>query len=80
MGGQASNRQTDSDSSLPDEFNTFYCSFDTSLVSLPYSPSSSVPAMSQFLITEHEVRNLLRRQNSRKAAGPDFIIPVCETL
>ena len=65
----------DTDPNLPNELNTFYCRFENKNSTQPFTVDASDPTAPPFLIREHEVRNLLCRQNSRKAAGPDQISP-----
>ncbi|XP_070183628.1 uncharacterized protein [Littorina saxatilis] len=64
------------DPDLPDKLNVFYSRFDQKNPSLGYRPplpddaSLLAPA---FTIQESEVRGLFRKQNPRKASGPDLV-------
>ena len=65
---------TDTDPTLPGRLNDFFCRFDSdrgNQAPPPFRQSVDVPP----IISEHEVRLQLRRQNVRKAAGPDNIRP-----
>jgi len=42
---------------------------------LPVPPSPSTTPTAPLVITEHEVRRLLKGQNIRKACGPDMVSP-----
>lgn len=60
-----------SDPALPDKLNNFYCRFDDG-VQLPapcYKEQGGPPPT----VFEHDVRILLRQQNTRKASGPDGV-------
>ncbi len=61
---------------MPDEVNAFYSRFENTVegqAGQPMMPSWPCTMSPSFKIEEYEVRNLLQRQNSRKAAGPDSI-------
>ncbi len=63
----------DSDPSLPGRLNDFYCRFDKSNHQPPSFPTElggTAPTVS-----EHDVRTLLCRLNTKKAAGPDGVSP-----
>lgn len=58
---------------LPDSLNEFYCRFDRDYVdNITQSMNTNTPSP-PFVIEEDEVRLLLRKQNCRKAAGPDLV-------
>ncbi len=61
---------------LPDELDAFYSRFENTIegqVGQPTRHSWPCIMSPPFKTEEYEVRNLLRNQNSRKAAGPDSI-------
>jgi len=65
----------DADPTLPDKLNEFYGRFDrdnTTPVTVSF-PDPASPLPPPFVVSEQEVRMLLRKQNSRKAAGPDGV-------
>jgi hypothetical protein len=65
----------DDDPALPDKLNDFYARFDrdntTPVTVLPPDPASPLPA--PFVVSEEEVRALFKKQNCRKAGGPDGV-------
>lgn len=61
------------DPKLPDELNEFYCRFDETSTCRQSLPTVEAPPSPPFVIEEHEVRCLLRNQNSRKAADPEIV-------
>ena len=73
---QRAGTSDDLDPTLPDRLNEFYCRFDDKNPDLghrpplPDDPSLLTPP---FVIQEAEVRNLFKRQNTRKASGPDNV-------
>lgn len=62
----------DADPQLPDKLNEFYCRFDRPRPVTAPAPST-VPVTPPFVVKEHEVKALFRKQNVRKAAGPDGV-------
>ena len=66
----------DCDPSLPDELNDFYGRFDqANTLPPPILPAADPDSEPPFTVTESEVRTLFKKQNVRKAAGPDGIAP-----
>ncbi|MEG7522398.1 MAG: hypothetical protein M3H12_04775, partial [Chromatiales bacterium] len=63
-----------SNPSFPDKLNEFYSKFDMLNYSPEECPLPAGTSLSQpFIVQEAEVRNLFRRQSTRKASGPDNI-------
>ena len=66
------------DSRLANDLNEFYCRFERQLespeLSLP-SPPLPTNSVTSLSIQEGEVNRLFKRQNPRKAAGPDAVSP-----
>ena len=66
----------DCEPNLPNKLNDFYGRFDQANTSQPPNiPPPSPDSESPFVITETEVRSLFKKQNERKAAGPDGVAP-----
>lgn len=61
------------DPKLPNSLNEFYCRFDKDGNDAPTQPKSIKTPSPPFVIQEDEVRRLLKKQNGRKAAGPDLL-------
>lgn len=61
------------DPKLPDSHNEFYCRFDRNYVDDITKLLNINTPSPPFVIEEDEVRLLLRKQNCRKAAGPDLV-------
>ncbi len=55
---------------LAEELNNFFARFETSSSSTPPPPVTDIPALT---IQQHEVRQVLKAVNPRKAAGPDGV-------
>lgn len=66
---------SDDDPSLPNKLNELYCRFEcNSECSVSSNFLNDIgPLEPPFLIEETEVRSLLRKQNCRKASGPDKV-------
>ena len=64
---------SDDDPELPDSLSEFYCCFDKSNTSHLTQPRWVNRPSPPFVIEEDEVRLLLKKQNCRKAAGPDLV-------
>ena len=61
---------------LPNELNNFYCRFDDKNPEAGYRPPlpvDSLPLSLPFIIHELDVRRLFKKQNTRKASGPDRV-------
>ena len=60
--------------SQPDSLNELYCRFDKDRDDALIQPTGIKPPVAPpFVIQEDEVRRLLKKQNCRKAAGPDLV-------
>ena len=57
----------------PDSLNDFYSRFDKDNNSV-ITPTQDCPLPPPFVIEEHEVHSLLRKQDPRKAPGPDGVM------
>ena len=65
------------DPNLPDKLNEFYCRFDhANNCPIPELPNLNDDLDPLFVVKESEVRSLFKKQNVRKAAGPDGVPPV----
>ena len=61
------------DSRLPDSLDELYCRFDKDRDNALIQPTGIKTLAPPFVIQEDEVRRLLKKQNCRKAAGPDLV-------
>ncbi len=79
---------TEANQQLAEDLNEFYCRFEspsltsytrsvhpsTQPLTLPATPLSPTPAL---LINADDVRQVFRKNKSRKAPGPDGVTPAC---
>ncbi len=59
--------------SLPDELNTFYARFEADNTHIESAPTAATEEVSALSLSVADVTRPLKRENNRKAVGPDGI-------